>query len=115
MPERYLAQHMRQKYPLVDFDAFLVALQPACILGDLVGAGHQTRKGIGRGLHQGFDPEKPGIILREPLVDGSHMPLQESLPRGARFLLDGFGCLCLFIVAGGLAGKFPRSSRASFQ
>ena len=91
----HLAQHVRQKYSLVDFHAFLVALQPACIFSNLVGGGHQARKGIGRGLDQVFDPEKPGIILRELLVDGSHMPLQEALSCRARFLSDGFGGVCL--------------------
>src|ERR1700722_20546719 len=94
------AQHMRQKYSLVDFHAFLVALQSACIVGNLVSAWHQTWKGIGRGPDQSLDPEKPGIILGKPLVDGSHMPRQEALPRGARFLSDGFGGFCLFLVAG---------------
>jgi hypothetical protein len=28
------------------------------------------------------------------------MPLQETLPRGARFLSDDFGGPCLFVIAG---------------
>src|SRR5271167_4456569 len=60
----FVAQHMGQKYPLVDFHAFLVALQPARIVSYLVSVGHQTRKGIGRGLDQGLDPKKLRIVMR---------------------------------------------------